>query len=137
MFKADPYNCMNPASHPRKREAVLIEPTDPKEFDRLLEEGDLRLRRSREALKSNPRRPTSWEDITPPQLKPAITHLRREFDSGAWQLEQRVECGCYLGLHPELALAPKFKGGFTEFDSAGETCLMAASLRTCQRINDI
>jgi RNA polymerase sigma factor (sigma-70 family) len=24
-----------------------------------------------------------------------------------------VECGCYLGLHPELALAPKFKGGFT------------------------
>jgi hypothetical protein len=79
----------------------------------LLEEGELRLRRSREALKNSPSRPAAWEDITAVQLKPAITHLRKEFDSGAWQLELRVECGCYLALHPDLALAPTFKGGFT------------------------
>lgn len=49
-------------------------PPDANEFERLFQEGDAVYRRFREALKSNPHKPTQWEDITPPQLKPAIKH---------------------------------------------------------------
>jgi DNA-binding CsgD family transcriptional regulator len=90
----------------------LIEPADEQEFNRLLAEGDVRLRRSREALKTNPRRPADWEEITPTQLKPAVEHVRKQFDSGEWHLRMRIECGCYLALHPDLIMEPKFKGGF-------------------------
>lgn len=90
----------------------LIEPADEQEFNRLLAEGDVRLRRAREALKNNPHRPADWEDITPAQLKPAIEHVRKQFESAKWQLGMRIECGCYLALHPDLIMEPKFKGGF-------------------------
>jgi len=91
----------------------LIEPVDSQELNRLLAEGDVRLRRSIEALKNSPRRPKDWEEITPAQLKSAIQHLRDEFKSQEWQITMRTECGCYLALHPELATQPTFKGGFT------------------------
>jgi hypothetical protein len=86
-------------------------PIKDEEFKRLFEEGDAAYRRSREALKDNPHRPTRWEEITPPQLKPAIEYLRKEFAASTWQISTRAECACYLGLHPHLALQPKFKGG--------------------------
>jgi DNA-binding CsgD family transcriptional regulator len=81
------------------------------ELKQLLEEGMVRLQRSREALKNNPDRPTPWEDITPAPLKFAIEHIRKEFGTKKWQLEMRAECGCYLALRPYLAIGPKFKGG--------------------------
>jgi DNA-binding CsgD family transcriptional regulator len=93
-------------------EARVIEPVDAQELNRLLEEGGARLRRSREAIKNSPHRPAPWEDITPGQLRPAIEHLGKQLKSAEWQLRLRVECGCYLGLHPDLILEPKFKGGF-------------------------
>lgn len=79
----------------------------------MLAEGDIRLRRSREVLKNSPDRPKDWEEITPPQLKPAIKHLRDDFKSNAFQMTHRAEAGCYLALHPDLAMQATFKGGFT------------------------
>jgi len=86
-------------------------PPEDQEFQRLFQEGDVAHQRAREALKNNPHKPTPWEDITPTQLKPAIKHLHREFETRKWQLSMMVECGCYLGLHPQLIPQPKFKGG--------------------------
>jgi hypothetical protein len=86
-------------------------PLNDDEFERLFQEGDAVYRRFREALKNNPHKPPPWEDITPPQLQPAIKHLNRQFGSKKFELSLRVECGCYLGLHPHLVLGPKFKGG--------------------------
>jgi hypothetical protein len=86
-------------------------PLNDNEFERLFQEGDAVYRRSREALKNDPHKPPPWEDITPPQLQPAVRHLRRQFGSRNFQLSLMVECGCYLGLHPHLALESKFKGG--------------------------
>jgi hypothetical protein len=91
----------------------LIEPADEQEVNRLLAEGDARLRSAREALKTNPRRPKEWEKITPDQLKPAIKHLREQFDAEESQITLRAESGCYLALHPDLATQPTFKGGLT------------------------
>ncbi len=91
----------------------MIEPVDAQERNRLLAEGDIRLRRFREALKSNPNRPKDWEEITPAQLKPAIKHLVDEFKSQEFQLTHRAQAGCYLALHPGLAMETTFKGGFT------------------------
>jgi hypothetical protein len=83
---------------------------DDQEFKRILEEGESALNKARELLKNDPRKPPAWEDITPPELKPAVEHIRKEFDRDEWQLAMQVECGCYLALHPELANQPKFKG---------------------------
>jgi hypothetical protein len=60
------------------------------EFKQMLEEGTVRLQHSRAALKSNPHRPTPWEDITPAPLKSAIEHIRKEFATRKWQLEISV-----------------------------------------------
>jgi hypothetical protein len=84
-------------------------PLNDNEFERLFQDGDAVYRRFREALKNNPQKPPPWEDITPPQLQPAIKYLRRQFGSRNFQLSRMTECGCYLGLHPHLALGPKFK----------------------------
>ena len=83
---------------------------DDQEFKRILQEGEAALNKARELLKNDPLKPPAWGDITPPELKPAVEHIRKEFDRDEWQLAMQVECGCYLALHPELASQPKFKG---------------------------
>jgi hypothetical protein len=90
----------------------VIEPVDSQELNRLLAEGDVRLRHSRDILKKNPHRPKDWEEITPVQLQPAIKYLCDEFNSHESQITHRAESGCYLALHPDLAMLPTFKGGF-------------------------
>ncbi len=81
------------------------------EFGSAVSEGMAALQKARERLKSNPLKPPDWEKITPESLKPAIDYIRKEFRTAEWQLASRIECGCYLSLHPELVTQPKFKGG--------------------------
>jgi hypothetical protein len=81
------------------------------EFEGVVQEGMAALKKSRERLKADRDKPNDWEEITPELLKPAVKHIRREFESAAWQLGQQVECGCYISLHPELATLPRYKGG--------------------------
>lgn len=109
--------------------APLIEPADALELNRLLAQGDLRLRQSRKALKDNPRRPKDWEEITPAQLKPAIEHVREQFNSEEVQITLRVECGCYLALHPDLAIDATFKNGLTNRIPIERRAAWAAVLR--------
>ncbi len=80
------------------------------EFERIVQEGMAALKKSRERLKADWDKPRDWEEITPEPLKPAVMHIRREFETAAWQLSEQVECVCYLCLHPELTTSPTYKG---------------------------
>jgi DNA-binding CsgD family transcriptional regulator len=80
------------------------------EFERIVQEGMDALKKSRERLKLAWDKPRDWEEITPEPLKPAVMHIRREFETAAWQLSEQVECVCYLCLHPELTTSPTYKG---------------------------
>src|SRR5436309_2743451 len=80
------------------------------EIKRLVEEGMAALERSQERLRTDRDKPTPWEKITPEPLKPAVEHIREEFERVEWQLGEQTECGCYFSLHPELVTLPKHKG---------------------------
>jgi DNA-binding CsgD family transcriptional regulator len=80
------------------------------EFERIVQEGMAALKKSRERLNSDWDKPRAWEEITPEPLKQAVKHIRREFETAAWQVGEQVECGCYISLHPELATLPRYKG---------------------------
>jgi hypothetical protein len=93
------------------RSAILTAHMADQEFERLVQEGMAALKRSRERLKADRDKPPDWKETTPESLKQAVKHIRREFETAAWQLAQQVECGCYLSLHPELASLARYKGG--------------------------
>src|SRR5258708_10585621 len=84
---------------------------DDHDFNRIVEDGMAALTKARERLKQQRDKAPDWETITPVQLRPAIKHIRRQFEKAEWQLAMQIECGCYLSLHPELATKPTFKGG--------------------------
>jgi hypothetical protein len=89
---------------------LLIGYMADQEFERLVQDGLVALKKSRERLKADRDKPPDWEEITPELLKEAVKHIRREFKTATWQLEQQFECGCYISLHPELAPLPRYKG---------------------------
>jgi DNA-binding CsgD family transcriptional regulator len=51
-----------------------------------------------------------WKKITPPELVPAIKHIRDTFDTTEWKCSQVTGKLCYSALHPQaadrVALAP-------------------------------
>jgi DNA-binding CsgD family transcriptional regulator len=83
---------------------------DDPEFSRAISEGMAALERSRERLRKDRDKPTDWKRITPEALMPAVEHIREDFERVAWQLSEQIECGCFLSLHPDLAVLPKHKG---------------------------
>ena len=96
---------------PDHRSAPALAYMPDQEFERLVQEGMAALTKSRERLKAHRDKPPDWEEITPEPLKPAVKHIRREFETGVWAVGEQIECGCYISLHPELATLPRYKGG--------------------------
>jgi hypothetical protein len=91
------------------RPGTLLRNMGDQEFERVVQEGLAALKKSRERLKSDRDKPPDWEEITPEPLRPAVKHIRREFETAAWQLSEQVECACYVCLHPELTTSPTYK----------------------------
>lgn len=91
------------------RPGTLLRNMGDQEFERVVQEGLAALKKSRERLKSDRDKPPDWEEITPEPLRPAVKHIRREFETAAWQLSEQVECACYVCLHPEITISPTYK----------------------------
>jgi hypothetical protein len=42
----------------------------------------------------------NWQDITPKQLQPAVTAIRKAFDDATWSCGESARRLCFAGLHP-------------------------------------
>jgi len=45
-------------------------------------------------------KPLNWKDITPKELQPAVTAIRKAFDDASWRCGESARRLCFAGLHP-------------------------------------
>src|SRR5258707_12000039 len=72
--------------------------------------------RSLDALRDEGKdKPLNWKDITPEELRPAVTAIRKAFDDASWRCRESARKLCFAGLHPvsqnQLATNPTFDVG--------------------------
>ena len=42
----------------------------------------------------------NWQDITPEELRPAVTAIGKAFEDASWRCRESARKLCFAGLHP-------------------------------------